>query len=287
MNMQERNVVLITGMSGAGKTTTMGILEDMGYHCIDNFPVQVIDALEDILKNDSDARYRNIALATTALDYPKFLQYFANADVKIHVIFLDASNEQLLLRYKFTRRNHPMIVLSKARTLEEAIEIERDMFNALSEHAVIRIDTTKLDSSQLKKLLMEKLALDNKRTFSLSFMSFGYKHGVPMDPDFIIDVRFLPNPFYVEELRGKTGNDREVYDYVLKAPQTQEFIRYVKNMLDYVFTQYRLQNKNHLMIAIGCTGGQHRSVSVANWLYHHYRDQYQCFISHRDAKAVS
>lgn len=282
--MQERNVVLITGMSGAGKTTAMGILEDMGYHCIDNFPVQLIHSLESILKNDVDARYKNLALATTALDYPKFLQYFANSDVKIHIVFLDASNEQLLIRYKFTRRNHPMMVLSKAPTLEEAIELERDMFNALGENTHIRIDTTKLDTSQLKKALMEKLALDNKRTFSLSFMSFGYKHGVPMDPDFIFDVRFLPNPFYVEELKSKTGNDQEVYDYVMKASQTQDYIRHVKSMLDYVFAQYRMQNKNHLTIAIGCTGGQHRSVSIANWLYRHYRDQYKCFISHRDAR---
>lgn len=285
--MQERNVVLITGMSGAGKTTTMGVLEDMGYHCIDNFPVQIIDSLEEILKNDSDARYQNLALATTALDYPKFLQYFANTDVKTHLVFLDASNEQLLIRYKFTRRNHPMMVSSKARTLEEAIEIERDMFNALNEDMVLRIDTTKLDTSQLKKILMEKLALDNKRTFSISFMSFGYKHGVPMDPDFIFDVRFLPNPFYVEELKNKTGNDREVYDYVIQSSQTQDYIRYIKTMLDHVFMQYRMQHKNHLMIAIGCTGGQHRSVSIANWLYRHYSDQYQCFISHRDAKVVS
>ncbi|MEE0831349.1 MAG: RNase adapter RapZ [Longicatena sp.] len=285
--MQERNIVLITGMSGAGKTSAMGILEDMGYHCIDNFPVQVIDSLENILKDDSDPRYQNVALATTALDYPKFIQYFKNMDVKVHVVFLDASNEQLLIRYKFTRRNHPMILMSKARTLEEAIEIERDMFNAIIEQTVIRIDTTKIDTSKLKTILMEKLALDNKRTFSISFMSFGYKHGVPMDPDFIIDVRFLPNPFYIEELRSKTGNDREVYDYVIKASQTQDYIRHIKAMLDYVFMQYRMQNKNHLMIAIGCTGGQHRSVSIANWLYRHYSDQYQCFISHRDARVGS
>jgi UPF0042 nucleotide-binding protein len=161
------------------------------------------------------------------------------------------------------------------------------MFNAIIEQTVIRIDTTKIDTSKLKTILMEKLALDNKRTFSLSFMSFGYKHGVPMDPDFIIDVRFLPNPFYIEELRSKTGNDREVYDYVIKASQTQDYIRHIKAMLDYVFMQYRMQNKNHLMIAIGCTGGQHRSVSIANWLYRHYSDQYQCFISHRDARVGS
>ena len=282
--MNEQNVVLITGMSGAGKTTAMGILEDMGYHCIDNFPVQLIASLGKIINTEPDPRYKNIALATTAMDYPKFLQYFENIDVNIHIVFLDASNEKLLLRYKFTSRHHPMIIFHKAKTLEEAIELERDMFDALSEHAIMHIDTTKLDQHELKSMLMEKLALDSRRVFSISFVSFGYKHGVPMDADLVFDVRFLPNPYYIEELKKQTGDDAPVYDYVMSFDQTKEYVRHLKNFLDFVFTQYKNQNKSHIMVAIGCTGGHHRSVTITNWLYSHYRDQYTCYKSHRDKK---
>ena len=283
--MNEQNVVLITGMSGAGKTTAMGILEDMGYHCIDNFPVQLLESLGKIINAKPDPRYSNIALATTAIDYPKFLQYFENIDVNVRVVFLDASNEKLLLRYKFTRRHHPMMMFSKANTLEEAIEVERDMFNALNERAVLHIDTTMMDQHGLKSVLMEKLSLNSKPVFSISFVSFGFKHGVPMDVDLVFDVRFLPNPYYIEELREQTGDDAPVYDYVMSFDQTKEFIRHLKSFLDYVFIQYKNEKKNHLTVGIGCTGGHHRSVSVTNWLYSHSRAQYHCYKSHRDKKA--
>ena len=282
--MNEQNVVLITGMSGAGKTTAMGILEDMGYHCIDNFPVQLIASLGKIINTEPDPRYKNIALATTAMDYPKFLQYFENIDVNIHIVFLDASNEKLLLRYKFTRRHHPMTILHRAKTLDEAIELERDMIDALNEHAIMHTDTTKWHQHELKSMLMEKLALDSRRVFSISFVSFGYKHVVPMDADLVFDVRFLPNPYYIEELKKQTGDDAPVYDYVMSFDQTKEYVRHLKNFLDFVFTQYKNQNKSHIMVAIGCTGGHHRSVTITNWLYSHYRDQYTCYKSHRDKK---
>jgi RNase adapter protein RapZ len=282
--MNEQNVVLITGMSGAGKTTAMNILEDMGYHCIDNFPVQLIDSLGEIINTKPDPRYTNIALATTALDYPKFLQYFENIDVNVRVVFLDASNDKLLLRYKFTRRHHPMMLFKKANTLEEAIEVERDMFDALNERAVLHIDTTKLSQQELKTVLMEKLSLNSHEVFSISFVSFGYKHGVPLDADLIFDVRFLPNPYYIEELKNQTGDDAPVYEYVMSFDQTKEFIRQLKAFLDYMFVQYKNEKKNHLTIGIGCTGGHHRSVSITNWLYDHYKDQFHCYKSHRDKK---
>lgn len=284
MTVRKQNVVLITGMSGAGKTTAIGILEDMGYHCIDNFPVQLIEYLGRIIKTEPDARYQNIALATTAMDYPIFLQYFDNLDINVHIIFLDASNEKLLLRYKFTRRHHPMIIFNKANTLEEAIEVERDMFESLNEHSLIHIDTTKLDHLELKSILMEKLELDNKRTFSVSFESFGYKHGIPMDADYIFDVRFLPNPYYIEELKNKTGDDQDVYDYVMSFDQTKQFVAQLTQLLDFIFKEYQEQKKSHLIVAIGCTGGHHRSITITNWLFHHYKNQFVCYKSHRDKK---
>lgn len=282
--MRKQNIILITGMSGAGKTTAMSILEDMGYHCIDNLPVQLIEHLEEVMNEQADERYDNIALATTAIDYPKFLQYFQSLDVSVRVVFLDASDDCLLLRYKFTRRHHPMILAERATTLEEAIEVERDLFEELNDRAVLHIDTSKLDQSELKSVLMEKLALNQRLTFSITFVSFGFKHGVPLDADLMFDVRFLPNPYYIEELRHQTGDDQPVYDYVMSFDQTKDYIHYLQSFLDFVFVQYRQQNKNHLTIAIGCTGGHHRSVSIVNWLYKHYKNEYHCYKSHRDKK---
>ena len=282
--MTKQNVLLVTGMSGAGKTTTMGILEDMGYHCIDQFPVQLLSSLSEIINTDPDPRYVNLALATTAMDYPKFLNTFANIGVNVRVIFLDASDEKLLLRYKFTRRHHPMLMLQKANTLEEAIEMERDMFENLNRESIMHIDTTQLSHANLKATLMEKLELNSAQIFSVSFVSFGYKYGVPLDADLIFDMRFLPNPFYVDELKDLTGDDSAVYEYVIEKAETKELLKHITQYLDFCFSAYAKENKNHLTVGIGCTGGKHRSVSVANWLYMHYQEKYHCFKSHRDKK---
>jgi len=282
--MPQSNVLLVTGMSGAGKTTAMGILEDMGYHCIDQFPVQLLSSLGKVIHDQPDSRYANIALATTAMDYPKFLNYFENIESNVRVIFLDASDEKLLLRYKFTRRHHPMILFSKANTLEEAIEVERDMFENLNDRPMMRIDTTQLSQAELKAILMEKLNLDSHQVFSVSFVSFGFKYGVPLDADLIFDMRFLPNPFYVDELKGLTGDDKAVYDYVIQAEETKRLLEHITQYLDFSFESYAKENKNHLTVCIGCTGGKHRSISVTNWLYNHYKRQYHCYKLHRDKK---
>lgn len=283
--MEDVNIVLITGMSGAGKTTAMSILEDMGYHCIDQFPVELIHELGKLLKGKSDVRYHNVALATTALDYTKFLVYFENIGMNVRVLFLDASNDRLLKRYKFTRRQHPFLVNHMANTLEEAIESEREYFNAIKERASIyRIDTTYLPVAQLKNQIEDYLKLGEKPSFSISFVSFGYKNGIPMDSDLLFDVRFLPNPFYVEELKNLTGNDLAVYSYVMKYYATQECIRHIVEFLDYVLPEYEKEGKNHLTVGIGCTGGQHRSVTITNYLYEHYSKKWNCYKSHREIK---
>lgn len=282
---KQPDVLLITGMSGAGKTTAIAILEDMGYHCIDQFPVELIKNLGEIMHNTEDERYKHLALATTAIDYPKFLTYFENIDIQVRVVFLDASNEALLRRYKFTRRHHPMLLHAKANTLEEAIEVERDMFENLNMQEILKIDTTKLDQKELKAILESKLSFMDKPVFSISFVSFGYKHGIPIDADLLFDVRFLPNPYYIKELKEKTGDDQEVYEYVMQFEQTQQFLTRLSSFLDYLFEQYEAEGKTHLTVGIGCTGGQHRSVSVTNWLYEHYLKEYNCYKGHRDKKA--
>lgn len=283
--MEETNIVLVTGMSGAGKSTAMSVLEDMGYHCIDQFPVELIHELGKLLRSKTDPRYTHVALATTALDYTKFLVYFENIGIKVNVLYLDASNEELLHRYKFTRRQHPFIMFGKANTLEEAIENERELFNGLFERAMIyHIDTTFMPAKNLKRVLEGYLKLGEKPAFGISFVSFGYKNGVPMDSDLLFDVRFLPNPFYVEELKPLTGNDAPVYDYVMSFDETKDCIDHICQFLDYSLPLYEKEGKNHLTVGIGCTGGQHRSVTITNYLFEKYSKDWICYKSHREIR---
>lgn len=276
-------IVLVTGMSGAGKTSAMNALEDLGYYCIDNFPKELLSNMECLL--ETETKYQNIAFAVSAVDYVYFLNYFENISRHLQIIFLDCSDEELLLRYRFTRRQHPMIANNLATTLEEAIEMERDFFDHLQENPTntFHVDTSKMSTASLAIRVRNRFKKkQNISEFTITFQSFGFKHGLPMDADSVIDVRFLPNPFYDPDLRNKTGNNKEVYDYVMDKKETQDFIVYLKNYLDYVFKNYDEQNKSHMIVCIGCTGGQHRSVSICNWLYDQYKDKYRCFKSHRD-----
>lgn len=276
-------IVLVTGMSGAGKSSAMNALEDLGYYCIDNFPKELLRQLESLFQKN-ESQYEMVALSVSAMDYLEFIRFFDDIKRSLQVLFLDCSDEELLLRYRFTRRQHPMISNQKATTLEEAIEMERDLLDHLQENAqnTIHIDTTKLSQASLSKLVSHRFKGTRKSVFTITFQSFGFKHGVPMDADMILDVRFLPNPFYEPELREKTGNQKDVYDYVMTPEVTQNYIGYLKQYCDFVFSEYACQNKSHMIVAVGCTGGQHRSVSICNWLYETYSQIYRCFKSHRD-----
>lgn len=278
----KQHIVLLTGMSGAGKSSAMNALEDLGYYCIDNFPKELLPQFEGILHKDQ--KYEYIALSVSAIDYTYFFNFFDSASAIIQIIFLDCSDEELLLRYRFTRRRHPLIANGMATTLEEAIELERDYFNHMSESQkdTIHFDTTKMSTTELAKRIRNRLNVNETAKFTITFQSFGFKHGLPMDADIVIDVRFLPNPFYEPALRKKTGNDKPVYDYVMMAQETQDFIARLKAYCDCVFSAYSEQQKSHLIVGVGCTGGQHRSVTICNWLYDTYKDQYRCFKSHRD-----
>lgn len=280
--MNKKRVVLISGMSGAGKSSAMSVLEDMGYHCIDQFPVQLLSLLTDLIQNSTDVRFNYTALATSANDLIDFLIAFKGTDLDVRMLFLDASNDTLLHRYKSTRRTHPLLISNKANTLEEAIATEREMFINLKEQASLTLDTTFLDFKELKNKIEKYFAKSQVPVFSISFVSFGYKHGVPMDADLMFDVRFLPNPYWEVELRPYSGDDKNVYDYVMEKPQTKEFIEKIKIFLDYAFEQYVLEGKNHFTVAIGCTGGQHRSVTITNYLYNYYSTKYNCYKEHRD-----
>ncbi|QIK68872.1 RNase adapter RapZ [Erysipelothrix sp. HDW6C] len=284
--MKKRKIVLVTGMSGAGKTSAMAVLEDMGYHCIDRFPSFLIDNLVNEIHSGKTVGFDNVALSVTAKDFDIFYQTFKNMDAEVIVLFLDASKEQLLLRYKYNRRNHPLVVAGLANGLEEAIDAEIKEFSAIKSSATIIIDTTFLTAQNLTSRIQRFFSIEGKRTLTLSFISFGYRKGLPRDADLVFDVRFLNNPYWEESLRAQTGNDPAVYSYVINDEKTQEFLKHIESFLDYAFEKYVEESKHLLTIAIGCTGGQHRSVSVVNWLYDHYRKDYTAFKDHRDVVEV-
>lgn len=282
--MKQKRVILISGMSGAGKSTATRFLEDMGYHIIDNFPVQLVSLLVDMIETSTDPRYSYIALSTNAQDFKHFLRGLKGQNMEVQVLFLDAADNVLLRRYKSTRRMHPMLMSNTVNTLEEAIAVERQMFKQAINNSFITIDTSFLSEKEFRQRIEKHFARSAIPSFSISFISFGYKYGVPMDADLMIDVRFLPNPFWVMELRPYSGNDKQVYDYVMEKDETKEFLERLTAFTDYAFSKYVQEGKNHFTMAIGCTGGQHRSVAVTNYLYDRYSKSYKCYKEHRDQK---
>lgn len=277
-----KQVILLSGVSGAGKSTVSNMLEDMGFHCIDQFPSGLIENLSEYIAMNQDPRFNKLVLTTNLLDFETMYRHLQALTVDLSVILLDASSEILLNRYKFTRRIHPFLLSNKADSLEMAIHIEKKMLQAVYEDSMIKLDTTSISSKKLRRVLEDLVDVDEKNLFKISFQSFGFKYGVAKDADLVFDVRFLDNPFYVEALKEKTGNDQAVYDYVMDKDNAREFLDYLNQFLDYLFKQYELEGKRHLTVAIGCTGGKHRSVSVTRYLYQRYKQQYVSFINHRD-----
>lgn len=282
--MSKQKIILVTGLSGAGKTTAMGILEDMGYHAIDQFPPQLLKNLIRLAVEEKDPRFDNLAIATTAMDLPDFVRRFRNIDADMRILYLEADVETLLARYKSTRRMHPMLLSNKAKTLEEAIEVEKDMFEDVKEKAYLSVNTSKLTEIQLRKKLNQGFKLSSSPVFSVSFISFGFKNGTPMDADLMFDVRFMNNPFWIEELKTQNGEDPAVRDYVMQFDQTKDYLKRLHDFLAYSFDEYVAEGKNHFTVAIGCTGGQHRSVVTVNWLYDQFKEKFQCYKRHRDMK---
>lgn len=282
---KNKKVILVTGMSGAGKSVATRSLEDMGYHVIDNFPVQLVSLLVDMIETSIDPRYSYIALSTNAQDFSEFVRLLKGQSIEVQTLFLDCADSVLLHRYKSTRRTHPLLISNTCNTLDEAIAVERQMFARNLKSSFVTIDTSFLSEREFKRKLEMYFSKSQVPTFSISFESFGYKYGVPMDADLMVDVRFLPNPFWEVKLRPYNGNDPEVYHYVMDKPETKEFLEKLTAFTDYAFKQYANEGKNHFTVAIGCTGGQHRSVAITNWLYDHYSSQYKCYKQHREEKA--
>ena len=277
-----KQILLISGLSGAGKTSVTNTLEDLGYRCIDQFPSVLIPNLIDLIQKD--AAYEYVAISVQIMDLEYYFPLLDNIEFNSRLILLDCDGKVLLNRYKFSRRIHPLLVSNMADTLEEAIVLEKEKLDKYRDRFEV-IDTTNLLTKTLAKRILEYISLEKQPKLTLSFESFGFKNGVAQDADMIFDVRFLPNPYYIDELRDLTGNDAKVYDYVLSFAKTKEYLKMLVAYLDYVFEAYQEEEKSHLTIAIGCTGGQHRSASIVNYLFDHYQKRFNCLKGHRDIKS--
>ena len=279
-----KKLVLISGISGAGKSTASNIIEDMGYTCIDQYPVELLPDLIKLITTDNSIKYDKVALTIGLSDLDKFSNLLSNTDFDSTLILIDANKETVINRYKFTRRVHPLVNSNAASTLEEAIEIEKNILKKYKKKNVHIIDTSNLTTKQHKAKIDKILKYNDYNNLAITFESFGFKNGLPDDADVILDVRMLENPFYVEKLKNKTGNDKAVRDYVLNSRLTQRYIKKAIAYLDFMFKEYDKEEKRHLTICVGCTGGQHRSVTMANYFYNYYKDKYMCYITHREIK---
>lgn len=279
--------VIVTGMSGAGKSVALKILEDFGYYCVDNLPISLIRKFAELLylpvqENQKAALGVDIRSGHALKELKEVLAKMKAIGWRYEILFLDASDEVLVKRYKETRRNHP---LAAGGRINQGIDIERNEVGFLKESADYIIDTSNMLTRELKHEL-ERIFVRNKEYKSLyvTILSFGFKYGIPSDSDLVFDVRFLPNPYYISELKYKTGNDSEVQDYVMQNGLAGEFLDKLVDMVEFLMPNYILEGKNQLVISIGCTGGKHRSVTLANKLYKSLKDRgdYGIKVEHRD-----
>lgn len=279
--------VIVTGMSGAGKSTALKMLEDMGYFCVDNLPIMLLPKFAEMITTPN-TEVNKVALGIDirsgqSLDgLEEQLEEMYTGGIHYEILFLDAKSNVLVKRYKETRRQHP---LGGTGHIDVGIAAEREKIAFLKMHATYILDTSKLLTRELKEEL-EKIFVEGKdfKNLYVTVMSFGFKYGIPEDADLVFDVRFLPNPYYIDGLREKTGNEPEVRDYVLENDRAEVFLEKLTNMIDFLLPNYIWEGKNHLVIAIGCTGGKHRSVTLANCLYEFVKkqEQYGVRIEHRD-----
>ena len=281
--------VVVTGMSGGGKSTVLKMLEDIGYYCVDNLPVSLIEKFVELISAPGTditkvALGLDVRAGQSFQDADNILQRMKGSGIDFEILFMDASDNALIKRYKETRRIHPLAAEGR---VEDGILKERKMLFGIRSHADYVIDSSNLLTRELKEEL-DRIFVKNEEYNSLmiTLLSFGFKYGIPVDADLVFDVRFLPNPFYIEELKHKTGNDKEVQDYVLQFNEAKLFLDKLTDMLQFLVPNYVKEGKYQLVIAIGCTGGQHRSVTLANELYARMKDQgnYGIKLFHREVK---
>lgn len=278
--------VIVTGLSGAGKTQAIRCLEDIGYFCIDNLPPALLTQFANLC-NSAQGKIEKVAVVVDIRGGRFFDELFQNLKIlegmgnKFNILFLDAQDEILVKRYKETRRNHP---LASSGRIINGIQEEREKLEDVKKRADNIIDTSNLSGRQLKEEIQKIFVLgESFNSLIINVMSFGFKYGISIDSDLVFDVRFLPNPYYIEELKRLSGKDQEIVDYVLKWPDTVEFIQKVEDMLKFLIPKYVNEGKTQLVISIGCTGGRHRSVVISKEIYELLKKiGYTVYLSHRD-----
>lgn len=282
--------VIITGLSGAGKTHAVRCMEDFGYYCIDNMPPVLIPKFAELCQN-SQGKLDKIAVVSDIRSGDMFSQLFEaltemrKDGFEYEILFLDADDNVLIKRYKETRRKHP---LALGGSLSDAIALERRLLLDVRKKSDNIINTSSLTQKQLRCELAAIFESEEYVPLSINVLSFGFKYGIPLDADMVFDVRFIPNPYYIEELKEHTGLESCVSDYVLSFEQSRKFLGMMEEMVDYLIPQFIEEGKKHLVIAIGCTGGRHRSVTFAEEIYKHLSDEKRAVtIIHRDYKKDS
>lgn len=285
MEAKPIDLIIITGMSGAGKTVAVQSMEDLGYYCVDNLPPVLIPKFLELIEQSAgsmdkvalvlDLRGREFFDAVQqALD-----QLEARGLFKCQILFLDAQDNTLVQRYKETRRKHP---LAQEGLPLEGILQERKLLEELKGRATQTIDTSNLSPAQLREVILHRFSVSGKHEMTLNMISFGYKYGMPIDADLVFDVRFLTNPHYQKELRPKTGLDEEVANYVMKWSDTELFLDKLMDLLSFLYPLYEREGKSQIVIAIGCTGGKHRSVTIVEYLNKIFSAEYMTHVTHRD-----
>ncbi|WP_153125339.1 RNase adapter RapZ [Peribacillus tepidiphilus] len=281
----DTKLVIITGMSGAGKTVAVQSFEDLGYFCVDNLPPTLLPKFLELMK-ESGNKMNKVALVMDLRGRDFFDHLFKALDdlaetswMTPQILFLDADDSTLVRRYKETRRTHP---LAPSGLPLDGIKMERKLLEELKGRAQMIYNTSEMKPRELREKILTEFSSDKQPVFTVNVVSFGFKHGLPIDADLVFDVRFLPNPHYIEHMRPKTGLDQDVSSYVLKWNETQKFLEKVTELLSFMLPHYKREGKAQLVIAIGCTGGQHRSVALAEFLGNHFKNDYHTQVTHRD-----
>jgi len=279
-------MIIITGLSGAGKTVAVQSLEDLGFFCIDNLPPALIGKFSELARQSGES-LRRVALVCDLRGGEFFNALFDSlneldeAQIDYEIVFLEADDETLVRRYKASRRRHPHAPVS-GRVLD-GVAREREQLATVRGRADLILNTSRMKPVELKDAFVNRFFhVSEYDQLSVTIISFGFKYGLPIDADLVFDVRFLPNPYYVDALRARTGQNQEVYDYVMKWPATQEFLTKLMDMIDFLIPQYAREGKAQIVVGIGCTGGRHRSVAIAERLREHLQTNYAVAVAHRD-----
>ena len=286
MMNNSKELVIITGLSGAGKSTAMGFMEDIGYYCIDNMPPVLLGTFLELISKREE--YSKVAIVIDIRSTDNFsgiiaaLDELENTGYDVKIVYLDIKTHVALKRYKLTRRKHPYADRFNG-DIAQALAFEREAMAPLRSKADFVIDSSDLTGNQLRTRLTQILVGDDKDVMNIHVESFGFKHGIPSEADFVIDVRCLPNPFWVENLRSKTGLDKEVRDYVFSFDESRQLLDKLIDMLDFLNPLYIKEGKSQIVFAIGCTGGNHRSVAIAEALKEHFEKKWDnVSVNHRD-----